>query len=458
MATDIIVPPLSQTMDTVLLVEWLKAEGDEIAKGEPLFVIETDKANLDIEAPAGGVLRQVWAQPGEEVAVRSTIGVIAAADETMTGRIGGPETAVSEVAATGAAPTPHPLASAAGPTGQPLPPARQARIFASPRARRLAEQKSVALADLEATGPQQMIVERDVRGAYLEAEPAAPVITPVARRLAEAAGLDPAAVQPAHPGARITRTDVEAALEQREAVPVEGVQWMEVSPIRRTIARRMVESQQAAAEVTLTRDVDATEFVELRGQIVEALSESDPRPTYTDLLVAIVARQLRRHARANATWDGERIGLYSDINVAVAVDTERGLVTPVVRNADEKGLLDLTAERARLVQQALEGTIGPEDLTGGTFTITNLGPLGIDAFTPIINPPQTAILGVGRIRPEAAVHEGELCIRQRMFLSLTFDHRIIDGAPAARFLMDIVQLIEKPHLIWLRESLLLGNA
>ncbi len=448
MATDIIVPPLSQTMDSVVLVEWLKAEGDKVAKGEPLFVIETDKANLDIEAPAGGVLRQVWAQPGEAIAVRATIGLIADVGGELPEfeRPSARSAAASVVEAAVAAL--HPLAAATGPMGQPLPPERQARIFASPRARRLAEAEGVPLAELTASGPEGMIVERDVI-AYIASKPAPMAITPVARRLAQAAGLEPAALQPARPGARITRADVDAVLARREEVSADGVQWVEVAPIRRTIARRMVASQQAAAEVTLTRDVDATELVELRGQILEELSDGDPRPTYTDILVSIVARQLARHPRANATWDGERIGLYADINVAVAVDTERGLVTPVVRNADTKGLLALTAERAALVRQALDGTIGLDDLTGGTFTITNLGPIGIDAFTPIINPPQTAILGVGRIRPAAAVHNGELCIRQRMFLSLTFDHRIIDGAPAARFLMDIVRLIEKPHLVWL---------
>ena len=447
MATDIIVPPLSQTMDTVVLVEWLKAEGDQISKGEPLFVIETDKANLDIEAPAGGILRQVWAEAGEEVTVRSSIGVIADVGEVIPERTVAAPSPTGEVQAD-SAPAKAAADAPAGPEGQPLPPERLARIPASPRARRLAEQEGVVLENLSASGPQGMIVERDVR-AHIEARPAAPVITPVARRLAEAAGLEPSALQPTRPGARITRADVEAAMAVREPIAEEGVQWVDVSPIRRTIARRMVESQQAAAEVTLTRDVDVAAFVELRGQILEALSEGDPRPTYTDLLAVVVARQLRRHPRANATWDGDRIGLYGEVNVAVAVDTDRGLVTPVVRNADKLGLLELTRDRAALVQQALEGTIGLDQLTGGTFTITNLGPLGIDAFTPIINPPQTAILGVGRIRQAAAVYEGELCIRQRMYLSLTFDHRIIDGAPAARFLMDVVRLIEKPHLIWL---------
>ena len=451
MAVDIIVPPLSQTMDTVVLVEWLKAVGDEVIKGEPLFVVETDKANLDIEAPATGILRQVLAKPGTEVEVRSKIGVIASPDEGVSEKPSlQPAPEAEAIQPLTAAPLPgrHPLSTAAGPGGQPLSPERQQRIFASPRARRLAQQEGVPLAEVKATGPQQMIVERDIR-AYLAQREAAPKITPVARRMAEAAGLDLATLVPSLPGARITRADVETALAAREAQAPTGIQWIDLSPTRRTIARRMAESQQATAEVTLTREVDATELVRLREQVLGELSEEDQRPTYTDFLVVIVARQLRQHPYVNAITDGERIGLSEEIHVAVAVDTERGLMAPVLRNADKKGLLQLAQERAELVKRALNGAITPEELSGGTFTITNLGSLDVDAFTPIINPPQAAILGVGRVRPAPAVHEGELCIRQLMCLSLTFDHRIVDGAPAARFLRDVVRMIEKPHLIWL---------
>ncbi|MDH7485822.1 MAG: dihydrolipoamide acetyltransferase family protein [Anaerolineae bacterium] len=446
MAVDIIVPPLSQTMDSVLLVEWLKAVGDEVVKGEPLFVIETDKAHLEIEAPASGILQEVLAQAGSEVAVRSTIGVIASADEArpVSPR---PEPApeAARPASRAATAARHPAAT--GPGGQLLPAERQQRIFASPRARRLAQQEGVPLDEVQATGPQQMIVERDIR-AYLAQRKAVPKATPVARRVAEAAGLDLATLAPL-PAARITRADVEAALAAREAAAPAGVQWVDLSPTRRTIACRMAESQQAAAEVTLTRQADATELVRLREQILAELSEEDTRPTYTDFLVLIVARQLKRHPHLNAITDGERIGLSEEVHVAVAVDTERGLMAPVLRNADKKGLLQLARERAELVRRALDGIITPEELSGGTFTITNLGSLGVDAFTPIINPPQAAILGVGRICPAPAVHEGQLCIRQLMHLSLTFDHRVVDGAPAARFLGDVVQWIEKPHLIWL---------
>lgn len=449
MPVNIVVPPLSQTMDTVVLLEWLKDVGQTVEKGEPLFVIETDKASLDVEAPASGVLRSTSAEPGDEIEVRSTIGVIEPVGEVVAERAG-PE--VSEEAEGVAAAEAPEAGVPTGPKERPLPEERRSRIPASPRARHRAEQEGISLAELTPSGPQQMIVERDVE-AYLEQvkveEEIPATATPVARRLAEHAGMDLAEVEGTGPQGRITKEDVEGVLaEQKEAAP-EGIEWIELSPTRSTIARRMQKSQQAAAEVTLTREVDATRLVELRQQILADLSEDDPRLTYTDLLLSIVARQLAEHPEVNGITDGERIGLSESIHVAVAVDTDRGLMTPVVRDADQKGLLQLAEKRAALVGRVLDGSIAPDELSGGTFTITNLGPLGIDAFTPIINPPQIAILGIGRIRARPAACDGEVCIRQRMFLSLTFDHRFIDGAPAARFLSDVVRLIERPHLVWL---------
>ena len=451
MAVDVLVPPLSQTMDTVVLAEWLKAVGDAVAKGEPLFIIETDKANIEIESPATGILRQVLALPGAEVQVRSRIGLIGNPDEIISDlpgdqELAGPET--TGLPATEALPIPHPLATATGPGGQPLPPERQDRIFASPRARRLAHQTGVPLVSVKATGPQHMVVERDVE-AYLAQQQTTPPATPVARRMAQEAGLDLATVTPERSGARVTRTDVASVLSQQADMAPAAGRWVDLSPTRQTIARRMVQSQQAAAHVTLTREVDATELVRLREQILQELLAEDPRPTYTDFLVSIAARQLRQHPYVNATADGGRFALSEAIHIGVAVDTERGLMVPVVRHVDRKGLLELTQERLELRERVLDGTVTPAELSGGTFTLTNLGVFGVDAFTPIINPPQVAILGVGRIRAGSAVYQGELCIRQLMVLSLTFDHRLIDGAPAARFLADIARFIEKPFLRWL---------
>jgi pyruvate dehydrogenase E2 component (dihydrolipoamide acetyltransferase) len=435
-------------MDTVVLVAWLKTVGDEVTRDEPLFVIETDKANLEIEAPASGILGQVLAQPGSEVPIRSKIAVIIAPDEIMPD--GAPRSAKKDWVEPkrDSRPSPSLLPNQ-------LPPERQNRIFASPRARRLAAQAGVTLANLTATGPQQMIVERDVQ-AYLAGQITPPSATPVARRIAQAAGLDLAAVTPERAGERITQADVAAALAQQTApatdlsgFPTQERRWQELSPTRRTIARRLVEGLRTTAQITLTREVDATELVKLREKILTELSPADPRPTYTDFLVSIVARQLRQHPHLNAVAEGERFALNEEININLAMDTERGLLTPVIYQADQKGLRQLAGERAQLVKRALDGLITPAELSGGTFTLTNLGSLGVDTFTPLLNPPQVAILGVGRIHPGPAVYRGKLRLRQLMSLSLTVDHRIVDGAPAARFLADTARLIEKPYLRWL---------
>jgi pyruvate dehydrogenase E2 component (dihydrolipoamide acetyltransferase) len=502
MAIDIIVPPLSQTMDSLVLVAWVKKVGDPVVKGETLYQVETDKATLEVESPATGILKEILAEPGAEVLVRSKIGAIAAPGEEVTASPGsqagptpmaalGNHHPASEGAPAPAAPayemepvaspltassasTPAPVETRplyTGPGADRLPPERLSRIFASPRARNLAQAEGVALDFIKATGPQSMIVERDVRD-YLETQKTKPAarVTPLAKRMAEAAGVDLGSVAPVHPGTVIRRVDVEAAMQAAPqpqpaqastpagpqpvavvtptALPGKG-RPVALTALRKTIARRMQESHLATAPVTLTREVDATGLVALRADILKELSASNPRPGYTDFLVAILGRVLLRHPNLNALFNGEVLEVYDDVHMGIAVDTDRGLVVPVIKSTTHKGLLELAGERIRLSQRALDGTLALDELVGGTFTLTNLGPLGVDGFTPIINPPQVAILGVGRIRPAPAVFEGQVSIRQVMVLSLTFDHRVVDGAPAARFLADVAQFVEKPQLIWL---------
>ena len=437
MAIDILMPPLSQTMDSLVLVEWSKKIGEPVARGETLFVVETDKAMLEVESPGAGTLRETLAAPGAEVKIGAKIGVIAEpGDETV-----------------GATSATRAVAQMSRRDGKPLPPERQHRVFASPRARQLAQREGIALPSLTASGPQGMIVERDVRAA-LERQRAQPKITPVARRVAEAAGLDVTALAPAEPGAPITRDDVEKAIQQQPVAepvlpPRRAGSRIALSPVRKTIARRLQASHQTTAPVTLNREVDATELAALRERLLGDLQPGDPRPTYTDLLISIVARCLSRHPRFNAHFDGDAIELRDEVNMGLAMDTERGLFVPVIRDAQRKGLLELARARMQLAQRVADGAITPDEMSDGTFTLTNLGALGVDSFTPIINPPQVAILGVGRIRPVPAVYQNQVSIRQVMFLSLTFDHRAVDGAPAARLLNDIAQMIEKPHRMWL---------
>lgn len=405
MPTKVLVPPLGTTVDTVTVVSWYKQEGERIERGAPLFVIETDKANLDVESPATGVLRQVTAKPGDEVKALSVIALIAAPDEALA-----TETPVAQTATPQAV---QPIASApalaTAPATQSA--ARPGRVFISPRARRLAEQEHAPLEALHATGPEGAIIERDVR-AYLAqaAKVAVPAPEPVA-------------------AARDNNTVA-------ETIPLKST--------RAVIAERMLRSRTQTAHVTLTAEADATQFVAWRQKIIS----TGVKVSYNDLLLYIVSRSLRQHPRLNASLTSEGIQVWQQIHIGLAVDTERGLIVPVVRDVDTKSLTTLARESVALIERARTQQCTPAELTGGTFTITNLGMYGIDAFTPIINLPECAVLGVGRIKRQPVMLSDDRVVgRELVWLSLTFDHRLIDGAPAARFLQSVVQYVEVPELL-----------
>jgi pyruvate dehydrogenase E2 component (dihydrolipoamide acetyltransferase) len=423
-----------------MLVTWYKAEGEVVAQGEPLFAIETDKATLDIEAPASGTLGGVTAQPGDEVKVLSPIALIAAPDEA--------------VESPKPLPPPHHIAPGS------FIPKRETekrtrgdgrqRIFVSPRARRLAEEHDIPLRALKATGPEGAIIERDVR-AYLDAHPV-PLITPVARRIAEEADLDWRGLTGSGPGGRVTRDDVVRALEAAPQVPGavsapaelnEAIKSIPLRSIRAVIAERMLRSATDAAQVTLTSEADATALVELRNQLVQ----DEVNASYNDLFLYILGRALAAHPWLNVSLEGDTIKVWQRIHIGLAVDTDRGLLVPVVRDVDQKGLLQIAEETQLLVQRAQSGQCTPDELSGGTFTLTNLGMFGIDAFTPLINLPECAVLGVGRIKRQPVMVEDRVAGRDMVWLSLTFDHRLVDGGPAARFLQRVVQLVERPHLL-----------
>jgi pyruvate dehydrogenase E2 component (dihydrolipoamide acetyltransferase) len=460
MPVDILVPPLSQTLDTLVLVEWLKKVGDPVQKGEPLFTVETDKATLEVEAPADGVLASVHAQAGDEIQIRGVIGHI-----QEPGKPGAPEefpalgevTSSDELADLDETKVLEELKDPQDLKGP--------RIFASPRARQLAFKKGLALKELDGcgTGPQGMIVEKDVR-AYLEQNK--PRATPLAQRMAQEAGLDLTTVPPSQQGERIRKADVAATLaganlhsqalaassptgpedQMDRRSPRKGVP---LSPTRKTIATRMTQSHQTSAPVTYLSEADATRLVKLRKNVLKEIGQVETRPTLTDFIIRITAHVLKKHPQLNATFDGSFLDISQAIHIGLAVDTERGLLVPVLPDTGQMGLLQIADMRSRLVQKALSGGLKPEEMSGGTFTLSNLGKLGIDHFTPIINPPQVAILGVGRLREASAVRKGKARKRYSLGLSVTCDHRVIDGAPAARFLGDICRLVEEPHLFWL---------
>jgi pyruvate dehydrogenase E2 component (dihydrolipoamide acetyltransferase) len=451
MITEVILPKLGQTMDEGAIVEWAKQEGDQVNRGDVLFTVESDKAVLEVEAMARGFLRRILVQTGQTVPVLTVVAIITRnADEDISGYDDSGAQA-EKAGAVEAAPQPvasEPQAAQPG-TG---------RIVASPRARKTAKEKGVDLAPLTGTGPGGRIVEEDV----LEYVASQPKATPVAARVADALGVDLGAVSGSGVSGRIMREDVEAAaalvtapgVSAPAAAPagerVRAVETEALTGLRRIIAERMAASHMQTARVTLVTEADATAFVEAREQLKATVTEEwGFAPGYNDLLGLVVARALHEfpymNARLNA--DGSSIERLPSINLGMAVDTERGLLVPVIRDADRKGLRAFGAEFRALVERARVGKSLPDDLTGGTFTITNLGMYDVDAFTPIINLPEAAILGAGRIQAKPVVKSGEVVARQMWTLSLTFDHRLVDGAPAARFLQRIKQLVENPFLL-----------
>lgn len=449
MAVEVIMPKLGQTMEEGVILEWYKKEGDPVKRGEPLFQLESDKAALDAEAPGSGVLRKIFYNVGAKVPVLAVVALIARPDEDISSYM--PPAPGRAAAAAPPAAEAEKITAAAAPE-----PARRGRILASPRARKRAREEGVDLALVSGTGPDGRIAERDVL-AWLELQPKA---TPLARKMAAEAGLDLAAIRGVE--GRIRAEDVERALREREREvapaaapappPTKVPEAMPLAGLRGIIAQRMSASHLTTARVTLTIEADATRLVALREELKAALAEElGFNLGYNDLFIKIAAKALREFPYMNARLVEEggkaEIRRLGEVHIGLAVDTERGLLVPVVRNADTRSLREVATELRTLVGRAREGKSLPDDLTGGTFTITNLGIFEIDAFTPIINLPECAILGVGRIAERPAVVKGQIVARSLVWLSLTFDHRLVDGAPAARFLQRIKQLVEQPYLL-----------
>jgi pyruvate dehydrogenase E2 component (dihydrolipoamide acetyltransferase) len=445
---EVVMPRLGWTMEAGTVVEWLKESGESVEEGDLLFSVESDKAITDVEALDAGVLHLPADAPiGVEVPVGATVGYILAPGEAApesSGELAGVASAASQEPVAASAASAGPAPASGGVDG-----AGKAFAAVSPRARRVAAELGVDLAQVTGTGRGGRIREADVRavssGSATAANGTRPRVSPSVRKLAEAQGIDLSAAPASRPGGRVLRADLAVAATPREAPSFDAVP---MSATRRAISQRMAESAQSVAAVTLTTEVDATELARMRETLKGELAGTDERlPSYNDLLIRLVARALCRHPEMNAALDGDRILVHKDVHVGLAVDTERGLLVPVVRHADRLGVFDIAGETARLIEATRDGSADRETLSGGTFTITNLGMFEIDAFTPIINLPECAVLGVGRIVPKPVVVDEAsetIAVRKMMALSLTFDHRVVDGAPAARFLQTVKGMIEHP--------------
>ncbi len=395
MPTNVIMPALGVAQQTGTLLKWLKAEGQSVSKGEPLMEIETDKATVEIEAPASGVLAHVIAQAGDEVPVGQRIALILAPGESPETEAKSPEPTPTPNKAKISAPTaaPNTTPSAASIT------LNRGRVLASPAAKRIAREKGVNLASLKGSGPEGSVLADDV--------------------------LRTSTIELPH------RT---AISEAEKIIPL--------TPMRRIVGERMTQSKLSAPHFYISMDIDMSAVGALRG---EWKSRGEMVPSINDFILRACARALKDFPLINSTYTEQGIKLQSEINIGMAVALDEGLVVPVIRNADRLSLTELAAQGRALVDKAQGKKLFPLDYEGGTFTVSNLGMLGIDSFTAIINPPQAAILAVGRVAPRVIVEEGMFAIKSMMTATLSADHRIVDGAMAARFLQNVKTLLENPQ-------------
>lgn len=485
MATLIKLPQFGVTMTEATVVAWLKSVGDTVERGDAVANIETDKLNQEVMATASGILRRIVVPVGGVAKVMEALAVLGTASEPESAidvALGLSAPAVSAAPVVPAMKAESAKASNSGSLSSP--PTRAvdegATVRASPLARRLAGELGVNLARVHGSGPGGRIVEEDVRTAAASGQTGGWILaSPLARRLANDEGIDLGSIIGSGPDGRIVERDIQSLIASREVLapaaspaPVQATpaqpptisagglvatpavagltrrETVRIDAMRRIIAERMSASLQTTAQLTMFAEADATALVELRSHLVPAAKVYGHRsPTYTDIIVSIVSRVLRDHPRLNSSLvagdsGSPEIAEWNEVNIGVAVALDAGLVVPVIRDADRKPLQTISQELGELAESARAGRLAPDTLHGGTFTITNLGQMEVDGFTPIINPPQAAILGIGRISKRPAVVDDKVVARSQVTLSLTFDHRIVDGAPGGAFLRDVRRAIE----------------
>ena len=440
MAQEIIIPRLGWSMEEGTFVAWLKSEGDFVKRGDALFELEGEKATQEIEAVDEGVLRipPTGPKPGSVHKVGAIIGYLVGANDSIPALANPLQQVNIEVVN------------------------EADSIVASPSVRQLARKVGVQLSQVKATGPRGRILQEDVQQAksILSENAQEPVIShvskmssqqvasPRARRLASRLGIDWRRLIGSGAGGRVRECDVKAASTNLPShITTAGkAQRIPISKKRRLIAQRLVASRQLTVPVTLTTKADATNLVNLRNQF-KSTNGTHPIPSFQDIITKLVAEVLKEHMFLAGRRDEDAIVLpaHHELHIGMAVDTEDGLLVPVIRNVAGLNLRDVAVQSKSLVQQAREGKITAAQMQGGVFTITNLGAFGIDSFTPVINYPEAAILGLGAIRKEPFfLDDGQVVAQLQLALSLTFDHRIVDGAPAARFLQSLVSAISNP--------------
>ncbi len=414
---------LSPTMEEGQVVSWLKAEGDAVAQGDILAEIETDKATMELVARGEGVLRRIFVDAGATAPVGDVIAVIAAEDEDIAALVASVEPAATSAApaaaepviqavhaATGTGAPPAPPAAPVGPAPTPTPVATAGRIKASPVARRLAGELGIDLAALQGSGPNGRVIKRDVEAAAAAPVPAvAPATTP----------------------------------------PLPDTEFVDVplTQMRKTVARRLAESLGPVPHFFLTVDVDMTRALQARARVNELLAAQGAKASLNDMVIKAAAVALTHHPECNAWWQGDSIRRFNRVHMGVAVAVPDGLITPVVRDAHAKGLGQISTEIRELAGRAREKRLQPDEYTGSTFSISNLGMFGIEEFTAVINPPEAGIIAVGTIEDRPVVVDGQVVVQPRMRITMSCDHRVIDGAQGARFLGTLKSFLEEPAAI-----------
>ena len=415
MSSQVTLPRLGQGMESGTIVRWLKSEGEKVEKGDPLYELDTEKVTQEVEADSSGVLLKILAGEGEEIEVGKPIAVIGEEGEEVTeakAEAEEPTEVTEEEPAEEGEPAPEreeerERGRGTAPEGPTEPEQRDngGRVKASPLARRIAKERGIDLAQLRGTGPEGRIVAEDV----------------------ERVGASPAKEAPT-------------------AAPLSGeVETVKLNQMRKTIARRMTEAWQAPAfQISMTADMSAS--IRLREALLERVEEGGVRPTYSDILTKVVALALMRHRDMNAHFAGDEVRLFPTANIGIAVAIPHGLVVPVIPSCEAKSIPEIAAARGDVVARTRAGKLKTEDLENGTFTISNLGMYGVERFTAVLNPPQAGILAVGAIEERPVVVEGDLEIQPRMDLTLTVDHRSVDGATASEFLRTVKSFLEEPGL------------
>ncbi|HLZ81757.1 MAG TPA: dihydrolipoamide acetyltransferase family protein [Ktedonobacteraceae bacterium] len=440
-------PKMGDSMEEGKILQWIKKEGEEVKKGEMLAEVETDKVNIEIEAFASGILRKILVPEGASALVGAEIALIGAQDEPLPDHLNANGAGFSgQAQATSARPSQspspqtqinqpyvvEPVQASVGLSTEPNietpTAAQQGRIFISPLARRLADENHLDYANLRGTGPNKRIIKMDVEAAINRQQATA---TPAVS--AQAEQITPFTAQP-------LPQPVPAAMDSGEVIEIP------LTAMRRTIARRLSQSMQTAPHFYVTSVIDTDKLAAFRQQINEyAANDLAPiKISFNDLIVKAVAKALVRMPQVNVSFAEDRLLQKKQIHIGVAVALEQGLIVPVVRNVDQRGLLDIARETRRLADAAREGKLHPEEFSGGTFTVSNLGMFDVESFTAVINPPESAILAVGSITPTPVVVDGQVVVRSRMKVTLSSDHRAIDGAIAARFLQEVKRLLEEP--------------